>query len=543
MSTPRPSVLNNLADAIQTFLANPPKETPADIIAAFGDALSSEQSLLPPSIFYEAVEQAEIAISITDLNATILYANPAFERVTGYSHQEIVGCNQSCLSDKNTPSLVYKTLWSRLKQQKPWSGVLLNRHKNGERYLAEVIIAPVLNAAQETIYYLGMHRDVTEVNRLEQQVQNQKARIESVVDAAPVVIALLDEADQVILDNQEYKKLISDLENAEPAKLFLNQIQQMLGEKWTTLQNNKGRFVDQEIFFTTKDAPRYFVCSGTWFNERDSSVDGFFAQRQQRYLLLVAKEITDLKHQQEEVRMNALRALLAEGELMEGMRETLTGTIHQLQRPLNLMTAALTILERRGTDEPLAHALQESLEAGNQAINHLRSCIPPEGEGTENFMPINLNELLRDVLTISTERLLSEGVVVDWKPALVLPTVLGHVGRLRSLFKQLMSNAVDAMSEQRQQHRELKICTRDQDNMVTVIIEDNGPGIPEPLRFKVFEPFFTTKSPTGSHTGMGLATAQDIVNAHAGSIYLDSEYNDGCRFIVQFPIAQQRKIS
>ena len=62
---------------------------------------------LPSALFRQAVEQAALAISITDADATILYANPAFERVTGYSHAELIGHNQSLLSYKVTPGLVY----------------------------------------------------------------------------------------------------------------------------------------------------------------------------------------------------------------------------------------------------------------------------------------------------------------------------------------------------------------------------------------------------------------------------------------------------
>ena len=67
-------------------------------------------TLLPPWLYFEAVQQSAIAISITDLNATILYANPAFKRVTGYSPEEIIGKNESILSDKVTPDLVYETI-------------------------------------------------------------------------------------------------------------------------------------------------------------------------------------------------------------------------------------------------------------------------------------------------------------------------------------------------------------------------------------------------------------------------------------------------
>ncbi|MDY6994540.1 MAG: nitrogen fixation negative regulator NifL, partial [Pseudomonadota bacterium] len=256
-------MIDDLAEAIRTFLAAPPAGTPAKVIAAFDNALLSTHKLLPPRLFYEAVEQAQIAISITDLKANILYANPAFERVTGYNLESIVGQNQSILSDKTTPPLVYETLWARLHQQKPWSGLLLNKRQDGERYLAEVNITPVLNVSGQTLYYLAMHRDITEMHRLEQQVQNQKNLIESVVDLAPVIIAVLDAQGQVILSNQAYKKLIKELPHPEPAHIFLETMGISLTAPTASSFNNHELRLDL-------NEPRWFVCSGTSFYEADS---------------------------------------------------------------------------------------------------------------------------------------------------------------------------------------------------------------------------------------------------------------------------------
>jgi signal transduction histidine kinase len=74
--------------------------------------------------------------------------------------------------------------------------------------------------------------------------------------------------------------------------------------------------------------------------------------------------------------------------------------------------------------------------------------------------------------------------------------------------------------------------------MIKVVIEDTGPGIPESLRFKIFEPFFTTKK---RRAGMGLATVQETVNLHAGTIHIDPHYTRGCRFIIEFSPAYHRK--
>src|SRR5512142_2838026 len=185
-------------------------------------------SNVPPHLFRQAVEQAALAISITDARANILYANGAFSRITGYGESEVIGHNESILSYRVTPKLVYETLWAQIQRQRPWNGLLVNKRRDGNRYLADVTITPVVNEEGVTTHYLGMHRDVTEVHRLERQVQNQKTLIESVVDAAQVAIVLLDEKERVLLDNQEYKKLIGAL-GKEPAVKLLSALREQMG--------------------------------------------------------------------------------------------------------------------------------------------------------------------------------------------------------------------------------------------------------------------------------------------------------------------------
>jgi signal transduction histidine kinase len=126
-------------------------------------------------------------------------------------------------------------------------------------------------------------------------------------------------------------------------------------------------------------------------------------------------------------------------------------------------------------------------------------------------------------------------MVVDWKPAPMLPAVPARAGRLRAMFKQLVDNALDAMESNRLKSRELRIVTGAQRDGVLVTIEDTGPGVPKHLRLKIFEPFFSSKSAT-NRTGMGLPMVQDVVNEHRGMISIDPDYAEGCRFRVLLPI-------
>ena len=177
--------------------------------------------------------------------------------------------------------------------------------------------------------------------------------------------------------------------------------------------------------------------------------------------------------------------------------------------------------------------LRQAVTSGREALAKLQASlpeVPPEAP-----MPVNINQLLREVLELCTPRLLAGGMVVDWRPTPMLSALIGREGRLRALFKQLVDNVVDAMEDNRLKVRELRIITARQGDDILVTIEDTGPGVAPELRFKIFEPFFTTRS-AQKHTGLGLALAQEVVNEHRGMICLDPEGESGCRFQVVLPV-------
>ena len=507
-----------------------PKSTPEG-----GD--SPPAAKLPHGLFAETVRQAPIAIAITDAKANIVYINKAFSEITGYAPKQSIGCNQSMLSDKRTPRQVYQELWSNLEQQMPWRGLLLNRHHDGHPYLADLTIAPILDLQGETTHYIGMHRDITEVHQLQQQVIDQKRLIETVVDSMPIATILLDETGSLVLDNQAYKKFHSDLGLREPSKMFLGILQEEMGEEWETLKNNGLGFRNREIRYDRggRHGPRFFACSGTWFSQGDSSVDGFFKQNAHTYLLLTLDDITQQKKTEAEIRLIAIKALMAEEEKIQSLRETLLGAIHHMQGPINLVNAAKTLLERRGGDRQslaLLDILEKIHAAGEASLGRLKQCIPEAEEAAMSM--VNLNQILHECIVLLTQRLLAAGVVIEWRPTPILPMVMGLETRLRAMFKQIIENAIDAMNQSGVDKRELRISTWPDGDLVHVCIEDTGPGIPENLSIKVFEPFFSTKNSGGKrHSGMGLTMAQDVVNQHLGLISFDPSYQHGCRVRIQ----------
>ncbi len=490
------------------------------------------ETALPQEAYSQAVNQADLAISITDAKANILFANEAFTRVTGYSKDEIVGKNEATLSNHTTPPELYKAMWADLSAQKPWAGKLLNKRKDGVLYLAELSISPVVDASGTTTHFVGMHRDITEMHRLERLVRNQKHLIESVVDAAPMAFALLDPTGRVILDNQEYKKMVSDLRLKEPAHTVLDSV---LPSWRDTLADRP-----QECLVSHREAridraagrPRWLSVTSSIIDMHSDCADSYFCADGQPGLLVVMADITSLRDEQERARASALQAVLAEEERTAAIREGLSAAIFRLEEPMNVMTSAISVLQRR--DPASAAMLQQALSGSREHLETLRQVIPQGPH--EIVVSVNMNEILRDVLEVSTPRLLAAGITVDWQPASTLPAMLGRPLQLRMLFKALVDNAIEAMNIKGWKRRELSLISARRDDCIVVSVIDSGPGIPHEWRHKAFEPFFTAKGGSGKHIGTGLSRAQQVVADHGGIIDLDDSPSGGLAAIVEFRV-------
>jgi len=153
----------------------PLKDARGDVTALIGigrDISERKRAEVERARLVAAIEQAAETIVITDAAGVILYVNPAFEKVTGYTRQEAVGRNPRILKSGKHDAEFYRRMWAVLAHGEVWRGRLTNKRKDGSLYEEEATVSPVHDAAQKIVNYVAVKRDITREVQLESQLRH-----------------------------------------------------------------------------------------------------------------------------------------------------------------------------------------------------------------------------------------------------------------------------------------------------------------------------------------------------------------------------------
>jgi PAS domain S-box-containing protein len=168
-----------------------------------------------------AVEQAAETIVITDTRGKILYANPAFEKTSGYTCAEALGQNPRMLKSGKHDAEFYRRMWQALAHGEIWSGHFINRRKDGVFYEEDATISPVRDAAGTIFNYVAVKHDVTREVQLEAQFR-QSQKMEAIGQLASGVAHDFNNILNVIIG---YGDLISaDLDPGSPLQKYAAEI-------------------------------------------------------------------------------------------------------------------------------------------------------------------------------------------------------------------------------------------------------------------------------------------------------------------------------
>jgi two-component system, sensor histidine kinase and response regulator len=127
------------------------------------------------------VEQSSESIVITNLEGEIEYVNQAFERVSGYRREEVIGRNPRILHSGSTPRETYDSLWEALRKGESWKGQFHNRRKDGSEYVEFAIISPMRRRDGRITHYVAAKEDITEKKRVGEELDRHRYHLEELV--------------------------------------------------------------------------------------------------------------------------------------------------------------------------------------------------------------------------------------------------------------------------------------------------------------------------------------------------------------------------
>ncbi len=134
------------------------------------------------------METAANAILITDRAGTVLWVNPAFTTLTGYSAEEAIGMTPRILKSGKHDAAFYKDFWKTILSGQTWRGEFTNRRKDGTLYYDEHTVTPVRAAEGKITHFIGIMNDVTERKRAEEELRNTHEQLQQMLAHSPAVL-------------------------------------------------------------------------------------------------------------------------------------------------------------------------------------------------------------------------------------------------------------------------------------------------------------------------------------------------------------------
>ncbi|MCB9791933.1 MAG: PAS domain-containing protein [Alphaproteobacteria bacterium] len=244
-------------------------------------------------------------------------------------------------------------------------------------------------------------------------------------------------------------------------------------------------------------------------------------------VLEIARDVTDLRQAQ---------ARLLHQEKMVALGTLAAGLAHEIGNPLASLSSELQLLARA----PEPEALQESMPVLQDQVRRmsglLRELVELGQPPRDALLEHSPSELLQDAARLLRHDPRARDVSVLVEASANLPATRTSRDRVLQVLLNLGLNALDALAERG--GGTLRFLAEQSPEGLRLIVEDDGPGIPEDQASRVFEPFYTTKA-QGRGTGLGLFVSQQIAESLGGGIELGAAEGGGARVCLRLPYERE----
>lgn len=255
--------------------------------------------------------------------------------------------------------------------------------------------------------------------------------------------------------------------------------------------------------------------------------------------LFVAVYWNELFRELEKRTSEALRA-----KHLASIGELAAGVAHEINNPVNSIINYAQILMDGPSDSPGDQDISgRIIKEGNRIAYIVRSLLSFGRENREEKGPVNIREILDEILVLMKAQLKKDGIELKMDIDEGLPLVTANRQQLQQVFLNLLSNAKYALNQKYPDRlsgkKTIEIrgesIVEDRNSYVRLVFLDNGTGMPDDILDRVTDPFFTTK-PVGQGTGLGLSISHGLIKDHGGRLFLESKHGEFTKVIIDLPI-------
>lgn len=507
------------------------------------DRRDAETEIRKLSQFLESIiDNASVWLNVLDQNSNVLTWNKAAEEISGYSRGEVVGHDKIwkwLYPDEQYRKEVAETTTRIIQNELHGENVETSiKRKDGQTRIISWNSRALFDLNHIPIGSVAIGRDITEQARLRQELDRYSRHLEELVGERTMSLQESQERLNTIIQASPEGIVVTDqsgiIVDCNPAALrHYTSREQLVGKKLIELIAGKDRDMASVMFNKIAEAGTirdlgYTLC-GSKGREFPAAISASVIKDAGGIPVAYIAIVKDLTEQ------NEIQERLRKAERMAVIGETAAMVGHDLRNPLQGISGAAYVLRQSLGSKADAQTL-EMLAAIDNGLQYADKIVK---ELLDYSREIRLELSETDVKALVDAVLLQvkipENVTVR-NMTQATPKLLIDEAKTQRVFVNLTSNAIDAMPN----GGELRISSTESNGAMEIKFADTGEGIPDTIMQNLWKPLRTTKS---RGMGLGLAICKRILEAHGGSIEVESAPGKGTTFTIRLPIKPEARES